>query len=316
MFKWTTTSFVNGTYADGSESYKKFDDAIRLNHGIVLKKDVVTSVTKAKWVLPKKDTLEIDLSKASLTPGHYRLYVYIRSVDNADPLYANDFVYKGRPLNLEFMVKSGQNTSAIAETIVKAAKKWITLLYENGDILKFDSSTSKVTISAVTEFQRLHLCEIQKYNPEALVWAHDGAFETILSTDKDSDEYNDQVFAYTQGRTGFGTYAQLIKDLRLPTNANLRLYADQRDEIPVINGKYWQYVFTQCVERPEMQGTSVLGQYNKSITTHVVFVEDGAQAQFDADVTAAIKAATLIPENNAAASQPEGASIEDEPVGE
>ena len=54
--------------------------------------------------------------------------------------------------------------------------------------------------------------------------------------------------------------------------------------MPIVNGKYWQYSIVQCTERPEMQGTSVLGQYNKSITTHVIFVEDTVKSAFDTEL--------------------------------
>ena len=98
----------------------------------------------------------------------------------------------------------------------------------------------------------------------------------------------DFVTVSTPGPPGYGTYAQVIKDLRLPTNANTRFYRDKADEVPMVGGMYWQFVLVSCTERPEMQGTSVLGQYNKSITSHVIFVEDHVKADFLSDLQAAL----------------------------
>ena len=310
MFKFSTTSFVNSSIylngdpawfsvKDGTITYSDDDAAtakalpttttntdevsFTVNKNVKFFKDNVTSITKAKYVEPELAELSIDFSKANLEAGEYRLYVYIRSIDNADPLYANDFIYKGRPLYIEF--KATGNATEDATNFVKTAKKWITLLFANGQIAKVSASGAKVTIKAVNEYQRFHIAEIQKYDPNAHVWSHDGAFVTLFSSDVTSDTYDEDVFTMVKtGNIGFGIYSQLIKDLRLPTNANSRFFRSQPNEVPLVTGKYWEYVVTQCVERPEMQGTSVLGQYNKSITTHVIFVEEGLQDAFDTDL--------------------------------
>lgn len=299
MFKWTTTSFVNGAnYLDGDPSWFlvkegniTYSDAntslpttttnedevsFTVNRNVKFFKDNITSITKAKWSLPEYGEMTIDFSKANLEVGDYRFYLYIRAIGNADPLYANDLIYKGRPVYIEFAVKD-TDASKIAGSFVKTAKRWISLLYANQNIIKVSANGTKVTIKAINEFQRFFVAEIQKYDSEALTWAHDGAFVTLFSSDEDED-----VFEITsKGKPGFGTYTDLIQNLRLPTNANTRFFRHQENEMPLVTGKYWQYVITQCTERPEMQGTSVLGQYNKSITTHVIFVEDGVQSAFN-----------------------------------
>ena len=303
MFKFTTTSFVNGTtyldgtpawfgvkngtitYADGTTGSTTNTDetSFTVNKNVKFFKDSVQSISRAQYTLPEKAELEIDFNTANLEAGDYRMYLYIRSVDNADPLYANDMVYKGRPLYIEFKAKGTAATDATG--FVKTAKKWINLLYGNGNFINVSASGTKVTVKATNEYQRFYIAEIQKYDPEALVWAHDGAFVTLLSSDPNSPAYDEDVFTVTKaGKAGYGTYAQIIKDLRLPTNANTRFFRHQENEMPIVNGKYWQYSIVQCTERPEMQGTSVLGQYNKSITTHIIFVEDAVKSAFDTEL--------------------------------
>lgn len=303
MFKFTTTSFVNGTtyldgtpawfgvsggtitYADGTTGTTTNTDekSFTVAKNVKFFKDNIQSISRAQYTLPENAELEIDFSEASLTAGDYRLYLYIRSVDNADPFYANDNVYKGRPLYIEFKAKGTAATDAAA--FAKTANKWITLLYGNGQFIKVSASGTTVTIKATNEYQRFFTAEIQKYDDTALVYSYGGAYVTLFSSDPNSAAYDEDVFTVTKsGKAGYGTYVQLTKDLRLPTNANTRYFRHQENEMPIVNGKYWQYSIVQCTERPEMQGTSVLGQYNKSITTHVIFVEDAVKSAFDTEL--------------------------------
>lgn len=332
MFKWTTTSFVNGlTYLNGEPSwfgvsggtitYSDSDAAtakamatattntdeksFTVNRNVKFYKDNITKITRAKFVEPRLAELEIDFSEAALTAGDYRLYLYIRSIGDADPAFANDFVYKGKPFYIEF--KATGTAATDAEKFEKTAKKWLNFLYGNGKVVKISRNGSKVTFKANDEYKQFHVAEIQKYDENALVWAHDGAFVTLFSSDPESAAYDEDVFTIVEkGRAGFGTYTQLIKDLRLPTNANTRFFRDREDALPVVNGKYWQYVITQCTERPEMQGTSVLGQYNKSITTHVIFVENAVKSAFDTELAKLGVTITEIPETKASAESNEG----------
>lgn len=303
MFKFTTTSFVNGTtyldgtpawfgvkngtitYADGTTGSTTNTDetSFTVSKNIKFFKDNIQSISRATYTLPELAELEIDFNTAGLTAGDYRMYLYIRSVDNADPMYANDMVYKGRPLYIEFKAKGTAATDAAG--FAKTANKWITLLYGNGQFVKVSASGTKVTVKATNEYQRFYLAEIQKYDDTALVYSYGGAYVTLLSSDPNSVAYDEDVFKVTKtGKAGYGTYVQLTKDLRLPTNANTRYFRHQENEMPIVNGKYWQYSIVQCTERPEMQGTSVLGQYNKSITTHVIFVEDAVKSAFDTEL--------------------------------
>ena len=290
MFKFVTSTLINGsTYVDGSAAFvaNETEKSLTLAHNCKFFKDNVTKITRAKYKLPVNDKLEIQIP-SDISAGLYKIHMYIRSTENCDPLYANDFVYKGRPLDIEFVVKQGDSANTVANTIKRKANKWITLLFDNNKIINVDASNNKVILTATSEYQRFFTVEIMKFDENLNKFAYDGAFKTVYSMDPESDEYASNVFTLTKGNVGFLTYDYMMQNVRLATNANwmkghpLRKY--QVDEIPSVNGKYWEYVFTQCTERPEMQGTSVLGQYNKSITTHVVYVEDGVKSAFETEL--------------------------------
>lgn len=326
MFKYSTSTLINGlkyfndqpawfvnkkgaaemtqngeTVMEHEDADKAVEDSFVLTQKEKFVKDSVIAVSRAKFVESQKEILTIDLDKADLTYEKgdiIRLFLYIRTANAADPMYANDFVYKGRPLFIE--AKAGKDASEAAENLKKAAKRWINLLFgDDRFIVKVKAEGTVVTIEATSCEQRFHAAEIQEFDPKAVIWAHDGAFVTMASMDKESDAFVEDMFEITQaGRCGFGTYSQILKDLRLPTNANTRFYRDLVDEVPLVNGKYWQYVVTLCTERPEMQGTSVLGQYNKSITSHIMFVEDAVKEAFEADLLSVLTDTTLTEEEH------------------
>ena len=63
----------------------------------------------------------------------------------------------------------------------------------------------------------------------------------------------------------------------------------QKAEMPIPDVTYVQYIFKTLTERPEMQGTSVLGQYNQSQTTHIVWVKLSDVTTFEAQLVEAFK---------------------------
>jgi len=96
---------------------------------------------------------------------------------------------------------------------------------------------------------------------------------------------------------GFGTYQQLMKDLRLPTAENDGPWSitAQQQELPVPGNKYVQYTLHYISCRGVLGG-SALGEVTHSKTTHVFFVPADCCAcanGLDADFLAALKDAGL-----------------------
>jgi hypothetical protein len=62
--------------------------------------------------------------------GSYRIVFYLGlSMNSQDSFYANDFVYKGKPLYIEFPVKTNEETAVVvANRIVKLAKRYFLLV--------------------------------------------------------------------------------------------------------------------------------------------------------------------------------------------
>lgn len=315
MFKFSTTHLVNsladleiGAEADGV--FLKVSDVNKIKQNSIV--DPTKDITIQLPTVAVKEKISFNVPK---TTDNYRLYLYINSVGNADPLFATDFKHKGRPFYVEF--KNADDLVAILSSKEPSKNplfygKALATVVTTADLNKAnDPSLDTITLEAATPNLRFGIVEIQKLdavgtgvdaitpayvgnfayktytferaaNSEAVpaitaanasyIWAGEAVPNSI------SDKDNVFVTSLVKGSTGFGTYDYLLNNLRLPTNANLRFDRDQATEMPVKGDVYAQVIFKTRTERPEMQGTSVLGQYNQSVTTHILWINLGTEA--------------------------------------
>ena len=250
---------------------------------------------------------EIDIAKLislvtadskDVQEGNYRIVIYVGlSMNSQDSFYANDFVYKGKPLFIEFPIKKADAAADVAERIVKIANKYM-LLTAQERILNISATEGKVTIEAVNGYQLLKSVVVQKYDPNANqidCCNNNGDFivimngvpvmytvdtttgeVTVIQKVLDSDgerELEDTEFAIEPGLEAFADYDWLIHNLRLPTLANTYFWAVNKGEMPVVGGNYTQFIVRMCVERDGIAG-EVVGQRATSVTTHVFYVLD------------------------------------------
>ena len=116
------------------------------------------------------------------------------------------------------------------------------------------------------------------------------------------------IVAVNNGNEAFGDFAHIVKDLRLPTDANRRWQGiaegdvfggEPNDDKPLPTGHYTQYTIQYSSERGVLQQTA-LGGVATSRTVHVFYVESAAVSAFEtalntstiADGTAVTAAAT------------------------
>jgi hypothetical protein len=96
-----------------------------------------------------------------------RIILYLGlSMNSQDSLYANPFVYKGKPLYVEF--KAFKNNAAkTAKEFERVVNKFM-LLETDEKLLTVGVSGTKITISGVNGYQQLKKAVLQKFNPEAI----------------------------------------------------------------------------------------------------------------------------------------------------
>ena len=87
---------------------------------------------------------------------------------------------------------------------------------------------------------------------------------------------SDAIALVTKGKNAFGTYSQIVKDLRLPTAANYQWLATRKVEIPIVGAVYNQYIIEYHAPA-NSHPLSVVGGRLDSHTTHVFWVKNDTE---------------------------------------
>lgn len=291
MFQFTTTTVINSNedYTSGLKplwsAQEAADDkpaSMNIKRHLNFKQPNVVSITKAEYTAPKFAKATLDLSYLGKTEGNFRIAMYIKLAStSANSYYANDLVFKGKPLYIEFVWKKGEAAATVAKKIKDIVKKYMLMVYEK-DLVKVDVEGTKVVITGIDEYQRFERVDVEEYVKGEVPMF--GTYEVVKSAmteaHKEDPEY-DENFTIEQGVEGFGTYQWILKNLRLPTAARTSWTAINADEVPIIGAKYNEYIIRYCVNRGIMGGDAV-GEVTKSLTTHVFYVNQNVSAEFEA----------------------------------
>lgn len=293
MFQFTTTTIVNSLKDYNFPNNDLITEIKEGNtvKGIHIKRDFrfladnVEAIYKRVATDPVLGQLTIDLTAvtAPTVDTVYRVALYIKLSGSQNSYYANNLLFKGKPFYIEFLWKANEAAADVAKKVVKNAKKYQQMVYENA-LLEISESAGVVTIDATDEYQVFSKAELQAWDTSLGLWQEGspvGAFGTVDTIDTENDNYTGDVLTLVrQGKEGFGTYRNMIKDYRLPTAANTRWNKIIQDETPIVGAKYNQYTIEYCVNRGLMGGAAV-GQQVKSKTTHVFFVNQTLASEFE-----------------------------------
>lgn len=218
-------------------------------------KPYVTSMTKRAASDPVYGQAVFTITTAEA--GIYRLNLYMRLTDNQNSYYANDMVFKGRPFEYEFTVTATDTVTTMAASCVKAVTKTQALFGDK--YFSISNAAGVITVTCLDEHQVIKEATIQKLTAATNDNPTDSSFKDYLAG------------VITQGAPGFGTYNQIIKDLRLPTMENNRYMAINSEERPAIGAKYDEFILVYRKPRGTM-GSGVVGAQVTSETTHVFYV--------------------------------------------
>ena len=284
MLNYSTLTLINdGNNIMYSASDKKYIGVkfgpklwIDEDHEICLrKKTAYAAATLAK--------AEVNISGATGATDVYRIAMYIRLRNQNNPYFSNDWTFKGKPLFVEFY---GGSTAA---QVVALAKKYMIAQY-GYDLVKFSADGTKVVITAADQWE--------------IFLDQDNHKGVVLEKLQNNSEYvareafialaDQSVVTVNNGNEAFGDFAHIVKDLRLPSGANLRwqgpaqgdiMGGEPNDDKPLPTGHYTQYTFQYDANRGIQQQTA-LGGLAKSRTEHIFYVEAGAVTAFEAALTA------------------------------
>ena len=305
MFNWTTTTIINSLkdYTTGADLIKVWtgasgEDAAGLKAGfsgtypvIKIKRDktfetrYISKIYKAIANNPILCEMTVDCDKllalVTTKPAHVRLSFYVALEGSEESIYANDWYQKGKPFSIGFDVTATDTAATIAAKIKKNAEKFGVVIYGKKVFDLIDNGDNTLTLKGTHEYQRFKM---------AAVAIDDVIDEQIVDYFEDGAEATSEggVFELVKrGVNGFGTYHQLVKDLRLPTAHHTKWLQLKEDEKPVVGAKYNQYIITYCAPSMANPGFTVIGQHNMSVTTHVFWVNQAVDTEFQAALTAA-----------------------------
>lgn len=215
-----------------------------------------------------------------------RIKLYVRLSGSNNSYYANDFVFKGKPFIYEF--KLGQTAKEIADLIKK-----INTLYDD-KFLKVEDEGNFITFTG-DNYTMFTEVSVEKYGAENYSLSG-GTWDVVYGLGAPE-------ITVTTCVNGFGTFENILKDLRLPTLDNTNWTSANMEEMPIPGAKYDQYTIEYC-KQVGVQGASHIGDLVTAKTTHVFYVNrDIVGSSFESALNSAlaksgVKMLTMTMENN------------------
>lgn len=267
MFQYTNTIVLNSLTdeASGLEKVQASEGLLKVLRVNNFKKDNVVAAYKQEAAQAVNGS--VTFATLPSEDGLYRINLYVRLSGSQNSYYSNDMVFKGRPFVYEF---KGNTTATDLVAIIKN----INQLY--GDkFLKVEVSGSGVKFTG-DNYALFTIAKIEKFVQDNSVFPsiNGGTWEEVSKG------------TITKCVNGFGTYDQILKDLRLPTMEARRWEAVNKEELPIPGTLYNQYTIDYCVDRGIL-GTDAVGDVVKSLTHHVFFVPQALASAFEGKLTTA-----------------------------
>lgn len=281
MFKFTTTTVVNSlqdwtTKKDLLTPVTKTDTdgtvhkSLMVKRHLEFKKENIKAAYVRKYQAEVAPKLEIKLddvvTKAAAKPQVFRLNMYIGLTDSQDSRYANNDVYKGRPIMIEFPVKNGMTATQIADSIVKIVNRYHFSVYDDR-LFNVKNNSGKLVIEGISGEQVIRKVILEIWDKE-----ENDFVEMDHYLQSEGNVTTSKIKLTQVNNPGFGTYRNIMKNLRLPSAANLRFGHIVEDEAPILGAEYDQFTIYYCVHRGVL-GSDAVGDDVTSVTCHVFFVK-------------------------------------------
>lgn len=240
----------------------------------------VNKVYKNVGYLPVKEVATIDLTGvvlADLVGQVIRLTLDTTLSGSVAGAYSRWAINQGKPSFSEYYVETAPASVAALATALRDS--FNRNLGPNADVVVTSTATSLI-LTAKDEYSRLHDAALE------LITAPDLRGEVTIAVLR-------KATITTPGMEGFGTSWFITKNLRLPTIENTRFMGTLLDERPIADSIYDQYTIDMQVLR-NITGQGAVGQLITSKTIHVIYVLHSQAAAFEALVTSAFGAGSII----------------------
>lgn len=299
MFQLTREFIINDNGVAGGKgllkSGKRFevkDDTLLVARMINLKKDCIVSASKVAGAAAVNEKVTITPSAVTIAKGEIvRLVVTISQqgrvislVNDYHPLHKKEYFYEAAVATANTLPLDAFEAIAAKEEAVEAPDRLIHISKSGSDLVveALDQYTriDEVRIVHVPKTSATPVAEILTgyMDWDALVlWKKAGAVAEGCSA------------TLVAGSEGAGTVAQILKNKRLLTDANIDPYGFDLDERPVPGALYDQYLIEYVTERRHI-GSQVFGAIDQSLLSVVFFVRANATCEAE-DVSSEFAAA-------------------------
>lgn len=282
-------------------------DVLKIKRDFLFVKDNVDCIRRRKGYAAELCEATIDFTKlTSVIPtdhavNYLRLDIYL-GVEGAEPyIYSTPWYHKGKPFWVEFIAKKDDSAKALADRLEKTIKSNHMFQVDKDLIKVANDGAGKITLTGATEYQRFRKVTINIFEEAA---DYD---DEVATMNPNKVQATDPIALVKFGKNAFGTYSQIIKDLRLPTAANYQWSAIRQVETPIVGATYNQYIIEYHAPA-NSHPLSVVGGRLNSYTTHVFWVKNDVDL-ISAWETALKKVGTII-DSDTGAVDAEGASLE------
>ena len=251
-------------------------DVLKIKRDFLFVKDNVDCIRRRKGYAAELCEATIDFTKlTSVVPtdhavNYLRLDIYI-GIEGAEPyIYSTPWYHKGKPFWVEFLAKKGDNAQALADRLEKTIKSNHIFQVDKDLIKVANDGAGKITLTGATEYQRFRKVTLNIFEADA------NYADLVTELNPNEVVASDAIALVTKGKNAFGTYSQIVKDLRLPTAANYQWLATRKVEIPIVGAVYNQYIIEYHAPA-NSHPLSVVGGRLDSHTTHVFWVKNDTE---------------------------------------
>lgn len=278
------------------------DEVVFLIDGVqsAFNSNSINAIYHAGWEEEKKAKGTFTVPATGYSVGDVlRLKVVLRQKGMNSAAFQNAYLRHNKPFFFEVVVESAE-ADKIAE---KLAEKLVTAvnnqMHLSEKYFSISAAAGVVTIEVLDCYT--HIIEVSL----AKVGAAANSGEQLTGF----DDYTPLDIKWSESvhsNPGLGNVRQLVMNHRVPTATSISPFAADQGGKPIPGGKYDMYTIEIVTDRRHV-GNQVMGALDRSITTHVFYIEEGAKKDWDAAL-AVLKVANA----NLAVKEAKGANVQND----
>ena len=282
MFQFTREFIINDN--EGKIGGKRFNldgsnNVLFVDNMINIRKKDVNAIYKHPYEAEVKEKVTIKAAAISgVAAGEVvRLVITLGQRGKTTAAYNDYYPDHSRHFFYETIVETGKTTSTdVIDGLLKSVAHEATLRGEKFvDIKKATNDLVIEALDCYTIVKEVRIVKLPQPTPAAKIGALMTGYEDWVEIlDWKHADGNATNVTLVVGKEGNGNTVQILKNMRLLTDANLNPYGFDMDERPLPKGKYDQYTVELVTERRHI-GHDVMGSVGTSLTTLVFYVLTG-----------------------------------------